>query len=165
MRTFIRTLTLSLLCILSTFILASAAVIDDARSRKHIAFRQTTTGTPLNEGQACAQYSRIANLSVIGANSTYRSAFLEASPVGTLQNSAMMNKAIQDNPPLMLDPALNTACGNATEVAIAEAANNFSRNVVAEFAFVDNPSSGEVGPIVMVVVAQCALIFGVFTAL
>lgn len=106
----------------------------------------------------------IANLSVIGANSTYRAAFLESSPQGTLGNAALLNKAIADNTNLALDTALNQACGNSTAIAITEAANNFTRNIVAQFTFVGNPSAVTVGPIIAVVTILALLSFSLFTA-
>lgn len=159
---FARSLRVLLLFVLSTAMLASAAAISENRSGR-IEIRQSA-GTLLNQVQACTQYSRVANLSVIGANSTYRAAFLESSPDGTLGNAALLNKAILDNVNLALDPALNQACGNSTAIAITEAANNFTKNVVAQFTFVGNPSAIIVGPIIAVVSGLALLVFGLFTA-
>ncbi|KAJ4417786.1 hypothetical protein N0V82_005952 [Gnomoniopsis sp. IMI 355080] len=159
---FVRSLRVLLLFVLSTSMLVSAAATNQDRPGR-IAIRQSA-GTPLNQGQACAQYSIVANLSVIGANSTYRAAFLESSPQGTLVNAALLNKAIAQNAALALDPALNQACGNSTAIAITEAANNFTRNIVAQFTFVGNPSAVTVGPIIAVVTALAVFSFGMFTA-
>lgn len=142
--------------------LVSAAATNENRPGR-IAIRQTA-GTPLNQNQACAQYSMVANLSVIGANSSYRAAFLESSPDGTLVNAALLNKAIAANTALALDPALNQACGNSTALAITEAANNFTRNVVGQFTFVGNPSAVTVGPIIAVVTFLAVMSFSIFTA-
>lgn len=144
--------------------LVSAAATNQNRSG-HIEIRQSApAGTILNQALACSQYSMIANLSVIGANSTYRAAFLESSPQGTLGNAALLNKAIAQNTALALDPALNQACGNSTAIAITEAANNFTRNVVAQFTFVGNPSAVTVGPIIAVVTGLAIFSFSIFTA-
>lgn len=152
-----------LLFVLSTSMLVSAAATNEQNRPGRIAIRQTA-GTPLNQNQACAQYSMVANLSVIGANSSYRAAFLESSPDGTLVNAALLNKAIAANAALALDPALNQACGNSTALAITEAANNFTRNVVAQFTFVGNPSAVTVGPIIAVITILAVMSFSIFTA-
>lgn len=148
----------------STSTLVSAAAISEA-SPQRIAVRAIIPGTPLNDAQACIQYSTVANLSIIGGNSSYRAAFLDSSPVGTLHNAAMMNLAIATNKLLMFDPLLNQVCGNATAIAIAEAATNFTQNIVAQFTFVGNPSSIIVGPIIAILVGVTLLIFGTLTAL
>lgn len=162
LRSFVRSLRVLLLFVLSTSMLVSATATNQEHHGR-IAVRQTA-GTPLNQGQACAQYSMVANLSVIGANSSYRAAFLESSPQGTLVNAAILNKAIAQNTALALDPALNQACGNSTELAITEAANNFTKNIVAQFTFVGNPSAVTVGPIIGVITILAVLSFGIFTA-
>lgn len=152
-----------LLFTLSSLVLASPTASIDERPR-HIAIRQTAS-TLLNQAQACAQYSTIANLSVIGANSSYRSAFLQASPVGTLQNSAILNKAISDNTMLSADAALNQACGNSTATAITEAANNFTKGVIGQFTFTGNPSAVITSPVIAMVVILCLIVFFPITAL
>lgn len=126
----------------------------------------TTPGTVLSQDQACQQYSRIANMSVIGTNSSYRTAFLESSPVGTLQNAAMLNGAMLALPPLTADAALNTACGNLTTIATEQAAVNFTQGIVAQFTFTGNPSSVVNGPIMIVVtLVALVVICGPLTAL
>lgn len=165
---FLRTL---FLIAFSASMLVFGAVIDESRSAGRIVVRQTSTastitaGSRLTEAQACAQYSRIANLSVIGANSSYRAAFLDSSPDGTLNNAAMMNKAIADHLTLIFDTELNAVCGNSSEIAIKEAAVNFTQNIVAQFTFVGNPSSIEVGPIIAIITGVCLMVFGTLTAL
>lgn len=166
MQSFTQFLRALLLLAFSASMLVSAAVIDEGRTGR-IAIRQTitTAGSLLTEAQACAQYSRIANLSVIGTNSSYRAAFLESSPDGTLNNAAMMNKAMAAHLTLIFDTELNAVCGNATQIAINEAATNFSRNIVAQFTFVGNPQSIETGPIIGIITVVCLVIFGLLTAL
>lgn len=106
-------------------------------------------GSTLTRDQACQQYSRIANLSAIGTNSSYRTAFLESSPVGTLFNAAMLNGAMANLPPLTADAALNAACGNLTTIATEQAAVNFTQGIVAQFTFTGNPSAIVNGPIMI----------------
>jgi hypothetical protein len=85
----------------------------------------------------CADYSRIANLSTIGSNSTLRASFLQNAPAGTLISAALLNDAIAKLPPLTRDPDLNENCGNLTQLALDESARNFSQGTVAEFTNVD----------------------------
>lgn len=170
MQSFTHVLRILFLFALSASMLVSGAVIDERRPGR-IAIRQTTTTSSLTPGsllttpQACAQYSRIANFSVISSNSTYRAAFLDSSPEGTLGNAAMLFKAQADHLTLINDVELNTVCGNSTDIAINEAASNFSRNVVAQFTFVGNPSSVETGPIIAVCTLAALAMFGFMTAL
>lgn len=104
------------------------------------------------------QYSMIANMSVVGGNSSYRTVFLEKSQTGTLANSAMLNKAILVAPNLTADVELNQACGNLTAIAIQEAALNFTQGKVAQFTFTGTPGAIVSGPIIIVVVLLCLLI-------
>lgn len=113
---------------------------------------------PLAVPEACAQYSRVANLSAIGANATIRSAFLEASPVGTLFNAALLNRMQQAAGPLARDAQLNQACGNLTAVALQQVGVNFSAGIVGQFAVAENPVSIVSGPIVCVVTALALVV-------
>lgn len=123
-------------------------------------------GSTLTQDQACQQYSRIANLSAIGTNSSYRTAFLESSPVGTLSNAAMLNGAMANLPPLTADAALNAACGNLTTIATEQAAVNFTQGIVAQFTFTGNPSAIVNGPIMIgVTLFALVVICGPLTAL
>ncbi|KAJ0125202.1 hypothetical protein N8I77_006182 [Diaporthe amygdali] len=154
-----------LLATLSAAVFASpASGITDAEGSVKVV--RQFTGTILSTQAACLQYSQIANMSVIGGNSSYRTTFLEQSPVGTLANSAMLNKAILVAPNLTADAELNQACGNLTAIAIQEAATNFTKGIVAQFTFTGNPASVVNGPIIAVVVILCLLIqVGPLTAL
>lgn len=126
----------------------------------------TAPGTPLNVAVACAQYSRIANLSAIGSNSTLRATFMDVSPVGTLFNAAMLTQAMSDLPQLTMDPQLNQACGNSTAIAIQEAANNFTNGIIGEFTFTGSHTSIINGPIIAVItIAALIIICGPLSAL
>ncbi|KAF2189124.1 hypothetical protein K469DRAFT_563005 [Zopfia rhizophila CBS 207.26] len=119
--------------------------------------RQTSAPTD----PQCLDYARTANLSTIGANSTYRSAFLQASPVGTIFNAQMLNAAILKLPALTGDEALNQACGNLTTIALAEAERNFTVGIVAQFSgLVGNPQEIKAGPELLPIVGLIILIFG-----
>ncbi|KAH8901844.1 hypothetical protein BR93DRAFT_942007 [Coniochaeta sp. PMI_546] len=114
-------------------IVVTAAVASDASLR----IRQTgaSTGTLVT----CVDYATIANLSTIGLNSTYRAAYLEASPDGTEHSAALLNDAEAKLPPLTKNEALNQQCGNLTTIALAEAASNFTRGIVAQYRITAKP--------------------------
>ncbi|KAK1459807.1 hypothetical protein CMEL01_02806 [Colletotrichum melonis] len=99
-----------------------------------VVVRQTNPTTPAQSTiMSCGEYSRIANLSTVGANSTYRATFFEASPNGNQFNAEVLDTAILKLPTVIMDRALNEACGNLTALAIQEAANNFSIRTVLQF--------------------------------
>jgi hypothetical protein len=87
---------------------------------------QTTTSI-------CTEYSSVANLSTIGLNSTYRAAFLQSSPTGTLASAKLMNDAEAKISQYQFNETTNDECGNLTALAITGAAANFSMGIVAEF--------------------------------
>lgn len=114
--------------------LQAALAVSAPASVPEIAPRQTTAvssdgSMPLQ----CMEYSRIANLSTIGANSSYRAPFMAASPVGTSINAAMLDGAIAKLPAMKMDQALNDMCGNLTTIALAEAERNLTLRTVAQF--------------------------------
>ena len=84
---------------------------------------------------SCQEFATIANLSIIGGNSTFRAAFIKSSPQGTLQSENLLtnaqNQFVQLN--LINDTALNQTCGNLTAIAIAEAPKNFSKGIIGPF--------------------------------
>ena len=97
--------------------------------------RQQPAAPPVipNPAALCYDYSRTANLSIIGSNSSYRSAFLQASPAGTRGNSNMLNDLVKKLPALTKDINLNRMCGNLTTIAKIEAERNYTMGVVAQF--------------------------------
>lgn len=154
-----------LLAALAASVFASPTSGSDEGSIK-IVERAQFTETILSTQAACLQYSMIANMSVVGGNSSYRTVFLEKSNVGTLANSAMLNKAILVAPNLTADVQLNQQCGNLTAIAIQEAAANFTQGKVAQFTFTGTPGSISAGPIIILVVVLCLVIqAGTLTAL
>ncbi|OCL12805.1 hypothetical protein AOQ84DRAFT_360309 [Glonium stellatum] len=145
----------NIILLLSLFYVAVIASPD----KLPVALSVRQTSAPIDS--ECLTYSRTANLSTIGANSTYRSAFLQASNVGTLMNSRMLDAAIQKLPALTRDAALNKACGNLTTIALTEAERNFTMGVVAQFSgLVGNPQSIKAGPELLAIVAAVVLVFG-----
>ncbi|CAN8104250.1 unnamed protein product [Discula destructiva] len=150
----------------STSALASPAPNVNGASSLKIISRQVqqseavaiTPGTQLSTPDACAQYSRVANLSAIGTNSSIRSAFLAASPVGTLFNAAMLNVMQADAVALTKDVQLNEACGNLTTIALEAVGVNFTMGIVGQFTFTGNPTSVVNGPIIVVLTVLCLMI-------
>lgn len=102
-------------------------------------------GNAVASSAQCLEYSRIANFSSIGSNTTLRSAFIQASPVGTKSNLNMLAAAVAALPPLTLNAALNEACGNLTTVAAVEADRNFSQGNIAGFPTSLTPDAVENG--------------------
>lgn len=151
----------------STSALASPAPATNELSSLKLASRQVAAaapaaspavGTVLSTAEACAQYSRVANLSAIGTNATIRSAFLEASPVGTMFNAALLNVMQADAMLLMMDVQLNQACGNLSAIALQEVGVNFTQGIVGQFTFTENPVSVVNGPIIIAICSLCLLI-------
>jgi len=120
--------------------------------------RQTTATTAADP---CLDYSITANMSVISANSSYRTAFIQKAPTGTIITARMLNAAQLKLPKLTADVALNQQCGNLTTVAFTEAANNFTRGIVAQFTTEGLPVGIKSGPEVVVIVAVICTLFSV----
>lgn len=144
----------------------AAAAPGDAHllpAAKLVVRQATTGGAPANQPVTCAEYSTVANLSVIGTNSSYRAAFLQKSPTGTLANAAMFKKAQLRLPALTADAALNRQCGNLTQVALTEAARNLTQGIVAQFTTAGLPVGIRNGPEVIVcVLASMIIMSGVW---
>lgn len=115
--------------------------------------RQSTAADP------CLDYSVTATHAIIGKNGTYRAAYYSLSNVGTMYDARMLDAAIAKLPGLTADAALNTQCGNFTEIKLAEAEANFTMGIVGPFAGIQ-PLVLTSGPIVGVVVAACCAVFG-----
>ncbi|PVH94606.1 hypothetical protein DM02DRAFT_618499 [Periconia macrospinosa] len=122
----------NLLAIFAIFQIAIAAAADKFPIDGLVA-RQATTGATTGGVDPCVDYSIIANMSVISKNSSYRAAYMMKAPVGTITTANMLNAAQAKLPALTADVALNNQCGNLTTVAITEAANNFTKGIVAQF--------------------------------
>ncbi|CAJ2512275.1 Uu.00g052900.m01.CDS01 [Anthostomella pinea] len=118
-----------LVFILSIFNVAAQAV--DIDGVHELAPRQSPSADAASL-PACQDYSRVANLSTIALNSTYRAAFLRSSPLGYNPASAILDTQSPKLTALMMDEALNKQCGNLSEVAMLGAAMNLSMNIVAD---------------------------------
>ncbi|PSN61939.1 hypothetical protein BS50DRAFT_133894 [Corynespora cassiicola Philippines] len=107
---------------------------------------------------ACLDYERIANLSTIGANSSYRSAYLARSSFGGLVDQKMFAENMAKLPALTADAGLNTRCGNKTEIALAGAESNLTQGIVGPFTEV-TPGTIKNGIEVIVIVVTIMFIF------
>lgn len=123
-----------------------------------LAARQQASAGTLPTIVSCQQYAFIANLSTISANSTYRAAWLRSAPVGTMQSAGLLNAAQKQLPLLVNDATLNSQCGNSTAIAVAEAATNFTNNIVGPFAIQAPAGIGLTGPEVPLVCILIAVI-------
>jgi hypothetical protein len=126
--------------------LVAAASVPDASLR----LRQASTDA--STSVTCLDYGSIANLSTIGLNATYRAAYLKAAPDGTAHSATILNDAEAKLPPLTANGVLNQQCGNLTTIALTEAANNFTRGIVAQYRI--NAGVRNQGGIQMVLVAS-----------
>lgn len=131
-------------------------------------FIRQTDGTVDNTVD-CATYSSIANLSTISSNSTYRSAFMASTTDGSSKAASILNTAQSQLPGLINDVLLNRQCGNATDLALTEAANNFTNGIIAEFRIQApagvSPRGGTGLITIMVVVFTVVLMCGTFSSL
>ncbi|KAH9881820.1 hypothetical protein J1614_000991 [Plenodomus biglobosus] len=118
------------------------------------------SATP-SQAELCLDYERTANLSTIGANSSYRTVLMQKSNVGTMFNARMMDAAIKKLPALTADQTLNTVCGNWTEIALNGAAANFTRGIVAQFTTEGLPVGLKAGPMVIGVATFISVVFSV----
>lgn len=124
------------LCLFLSLLSVRAAAADAGSDG--LAARQNAGGS-IPTVVSCEEYARIANLTIIGKNSTYRAAFLRSGPFGTDTMSGMVDQAAPKLPALTMDPTLNQQCGNSTAIAFVEAANNLTKGIVADFKIVDAP--------------------------
>ncbi|CBX93659.1 hypothetical protein IAQ61_003548 [Plenodomus lingam] len=115
------------------------------------------SATP-SQADLCLDYERTANMSTIGANSSYRTILLQKSNVGTISNARMMDAAIKKLPALAADQTLNTVCGNWTEIALREAEANFTQGIVAQFTTDGMKFETKSGAIVISVVGLVAAV-------
>jgi hypothetical protein len=139
--------------LLANIILLLSAFLGVAFAQQEVAGVSTGNSSP-----ACLEYAMTANLSTTGANSSYRAAFLIASPVGTLSNQRMLSAAQAKLPALTSNRSLNEMCGNLTTIAFVEAEKNFTKGIVAQFENV-KPTGIRSGPEVLVIVGGIMLFF------
>ncbi|KAF2204553.1 hypothetical protein GQ43DRAFT_437797 [Delitschia confertaspora ATCC 74209] len=132
---------------LPTLLLLSFSLIHPTTA--DILLRQNTQNPtiPTNPNSpSCLLYAHIANLSTIASNSTYRSAYLQLSPSGSIAVARVLNSAALALPPMMRNASLNLECGNWSEIAVVEAERNFTRGIVGEFGgLVGNPQEIKAG--------------------
>ncbi|EPE27893.1 hypothetical protein GLAREA_04684 [Glarea lozoyensis ATCC 20868] len=124
-------------------------------------FSSSVSASPIEARQAvtsCTEYSMIANYSTIGTNSSYRSAFMQASPQGADPTTAILDGATKKLPTVKFDKSLNDNCGNLTTLAVQQAEVNFTMGIVGGFTIKSAKKGAaarmgsEVGTIAMVAV-------------
>lgn len=142
---------------LSIFTVAIAA--SDKFPAAVLVQRQNNPLPTTQNGDGCLDYSITANMSTISANSSYRTAFMQKAPVGTIITARMLNAAQAKLPALTADVALNQRCGNLTELALTEAANNFTKGIVAQFTTEGLPVGIRAGPDLIAIVLAIMCIF------
>ena len=147
----------NILFLLSIFSVAIAA--SDKFPAAALVQRQNNPTT--QNGDGCLDYSITANMSTISANSSYRTAFMQKAPVGTIITARMLNAAQARLPALTADVGLNQRCGNLTELALTEAANNFTKGIVAQFTTEGLPVGIRAGPGLIAIVIGIICIFSV----
>jgi hypothetical protein len=81
----------------------------------------------------CLDYSRIANLTTVSNNATYRAAFLRSANMGTLKAAKTLDRDAAKLMALQLDSQLNGQCGNLTTIAIQASGTNFTQGTVLGF--------------------------------
>jgi hypothetical protein len=148
------TLFTSILLLFSTLALCTPNLVQPAAV---LAVRQVTT-TP-SQAELCLDYEVTANMSTVGANSSYRTVLLQKSMTGTIANANMMNAAMAKLPALTADTILNEACGNKTEIALREAEKNFTMGIVAQFTTEGLPVGIRAGPDLIAIVAVIVILF------
>ena len=148
-----------LLVVLSIFRVAMGA--PDKFPAAELVQRQTNPLPTTKIGDPCVDYSITANMSTISANSSYRTAFMQKAPVGTIMTARMLNAAQAKLPALTADVALNQQCGNLTELALTEAAKNFTEGIVAQFTTAGLPVGIKAGPELIAIVAAICAIFSI----
>jgi hypothetical protein len=109
----------------------------------------------------CLDYERTANMSTIGANSSYRTVLMQKLNVGTMFSARMMDAAISKLPPLTVNKDLNDKCGNWTQIALTEAERNFTMGIVAQFTTEGLPVGIKAGPEVAVIIGAICILFSV----
>jgi hypothetical protein len=114
-----------------------------------------------SQADLCLDYERTANMSTIGANSTYRTVLMQKSNVGTIYNARMMDAAIAKLPALTADQTLNSVCGNWTEIALKEAEANFTQGIVAQFTTEGLPVGIYAGPVLIPIFMACCAIMSI----
>jgi hypothetical protein len=151
-----------LVVLLSALQIAAAAAIVDGTILIHDLAPRQSAGSTANTllDPICENYSKVANLSTIGLNSTYRAAFLRSAPMGTDAASSILDTQSPKLMGMMFDKNLNDQCGNLSAIALTEAANNFTKGIVADLSIQPAPGIGVIGPETPLVVITIVLLFG-----
>lgn len=151
--------TILLLLLLNISTLISATPQPPSLPGATLQIRQVPA-TP-SQADLCLDYETTANMSTVGTNSSYRTVVLQKANVGTIYSARMLDAAMAKLPKLTADTTLNMVCGNWTEIAVREAAVNFTQGVVAQYSTQGLPVGIKAGPEVIVIVGAISMLFSV----
>ncbi|KAI0834099.1 hypothetical protein F5Y06DRAFT_178479 [Hypoxylon sp. FL0890] len=121
--------------------------------------RQSASADALNS-PICQNYARVANLSTVALNSTYRAAFLRSSSLGTFAARTILDVESPKLMGMMMDTKLNQQCGNLSQVALDGAAANLTQGTVLGLPIQDAPGITVDSPAMPVVQIAIFLIMG-----
>lgn len=151
-----------LLFVLSIFY---SAVLAGVVHIEPLQVRQVATVDPTTDA-ICQNYAKVANLTTVGLNSTYRAAFLASTSLGTDSATSILDTQTPLLPALTRDADLNTRCGNLTTIAIEGAATNFTNGIVVDLTIKAPAGVGVDGLEVPIIVIACVFVMcGTFISL
>lgn len=156
---------LVLLLSLCAFAVADAAMPDLAPRQDAGASTTTAaiaaaapTGNP--NSPLCVDYARVANLSTVALNITYRAAFMRSSPLGTFAARSIIDAEKPKLAGMMMDAQLNGACGNLSQAAIDGAAANLTAGFVLGLPIQEAVGIEVLSPVLPIISVAMILIMG-----
>jgi hypothetical protein len=149
-------------CLLFVLSIFQGSVLAELVRVERLQPRQVDTATdPL-----CQNYAKVANLTTIGLNSTYRAAFLASTSLGTDTATSILDTQTPLLPAMTRDATLNERCGNLTTVALQGAATNLTNGLVLDLAIKAPAGVGVDGlHVPIIVIAICIVMCGTFMTL
>jgi hypothetical protein len=81
----------SLTALLLTYLVLLLSLLYVSDAFVIIARQSTSVGTTIQIDD-CTNYARIANLSTVASNTTYRAAWIRSAPMGTLMAASILDK-------------------------------------------------------------------------
>ncbi|KAI1143129.1 hypothetical protein F5Y05DRAFT_143478 [Hypoxylon sp. FL0543] len=121
--------------------------------------RQSPSANAVNS-PICQNYARVANLSTVALNATYRAAFLRSSSMGTFAARSILDVESPKLMGMMMDAQLNQQCGNLSQVALDGAAANLTQGTVLGLTILDAPGVVPDSPAMPIVQIAIFLLMG-----
>ncbi|KAI1407028.1 hypothetical protein F5Y13DRAFT_142117 [Hypoxylon sp. FL1857] len=121
--------------------------------------RQSPSANAINS-PVCQNYARVANLSTVALNATYRAAFLRSSSMGTFAARSILDVESPKLMGMMMDQKLNQQCGNLSQVALDGAAANLTQGNVLGLTILDAPGVTPDSPAMPIVQVAIFLLMG-----